>query len=443
MKKLYFIISVLCMMLCASCEKENRWPDNPDSSVYIVQYGYTSNTVWNVDGGSFTSIIGINCGGVRPANQNDDITVNFAIDKAMVDAYNADITNEFSGQLEMVPEDCFTIDGNSVTIGKGEVSGSIKVKFNVTQMLAKCDFVNRKYAIPVKLVSTSSHKISETEAFTEALYAISVDTPRFYFYCNAEGVTLNSVKVLAGGKNQVRYQIAGLGVPDGNYKVSVAYDPDALKKDYSGELPLPENSFKIDEASLQYRNEHNRAELVVTYDPSSLEYLKTYYLPISVVSGGPYGADADMKTLFVKVDLMNMYEKAYSSKITVVDSGSGRSGGYSAKKSPTSFADDMIELQMCCNNTIAGAKSSQLASTTYNNKYMRLKVIPTSDIHHYNVELFIVTDKSKKNNSPDTLELDPDEDSYYDADMERFCLHYRWKHTDGNWMNVTEYIQAN
>lgn len=444
MKKIIFQSALLiCAILCASCESESRWPDNDESSIYLVQNGFTDNTVWNLDSGEYVATVGVNCGGVRPGNQTQDITVTYAIDKSIIDAYNDDITQQYSGQLEMVPESCFSVNGNTVTIARGEVSAKLNIRFNVAKMLQECDMVNKKYAVPIRLVSTSAKTLSDAEGFTEAIYAVNIDSPRFFFYCNEYGLAVNSVKVLPGSNTVERYQISGYGVPEGEYKITVAYDPDALAKEFPWETILPEDAYSVDDAELVYHNEHSRAQVALRFDSSKMDYLTSYYLPLSIVSGGPYGADPEKKTLFVQVDLKNAYEKSYTSKITVTDGSSGRSGGYSAKKSPTSYLEDVIEIQMICNNTIAGAKSSQMGSTTYNNKYMRIRVIPTADVNHYGVELIPVTDKSKKNNSPDGLELDPDAESYYDADQERFVLNYRWKHTDGNWITATEYIQAN
>ena len=94
------------------------------------------------------------------------------------------------------------------------------------------------------------------------------------------------------------------------------------------------------------------------------------------------------------------------------------------------------------NKTIAGATSVTGTSTTFNNKYMRIKIIPTDDPAHYNIELIKVTDSGSKN-SPDTLELIPDKDSYYNSNREEFVLNYRWKDSKGYWMEVTETAISN
>ncbi len=94
-------------------------------------------------------------------------------------------------------------------------------------------------------------------------------------------------------------------------------------------------------------------------------------------------------------------------------------------------------MQIAMNKTIAGATSQTGTSTTFNNKYMRIKIIPTDDPTHYDIELIKVDDSGSKN-SPASLELMPDVDSYFNYSMEEFVLNYRWKDSKGYWMEVTE-----
>ncbi len=435
-------------MMCAvavfsSCE-EDRWTDNTIQEIYFPQHGYSFNDVWDVEGGVYNTKIGITCGGVRPVNQTEDIVVNFQIDQAMVDAYNADITQEYSGQTVMLPQNCYSISGNSATIRQGEVSTTIDITFNTEAVKAACTDESKHYVIPFKLMSASSKSLSADESFTEMFYAVSVKTPSFFFFCNEYGVLLNSAKVLWGSDANVeRYQIAGLGVPKGEYHLNVKYDPDALEPEYPIADILPEDAFSINAGDLVYKSEYDRARLEVRFDYSKLDFLRTYYLPITVEGDSNYKGAEGKKTLFVKVELKNPYEKTYASKIYVLSDATGRNAAYSAKKSPVSITEDIIEMQMSTNSTIAGAKASAASSATYNNKYFRIKVLPKADSHRYGVEIIQVTDKGTKNNSPATLEADPDKESYYDWDSEMFVLNYRWQHTDKSWIYVTETIQAN
>jgi len=443
MKKSLFILLALFTLVFTACEDKGRWTDNDTAEIYFPKCGFTLNDIWSLSDGQYEAYIGIYCGGVRPDNQNTDFTVSYVVDKSIVDAYNADITQQYSGQVEVLPEGCYTLIGNEIKVKAGEVQGQLPIRFNVDVIRGRGLNPDKYYAIPLRITSTEKYSISADPTFVEAMYAISVNEPRFYFHCNRNGVSVNGVKLIHGStENKYRYGIAAYGVPSGSYNIKVAYDKDALETAFPGSNILPEDAFELESTSLVYKSESNRAEVVVSLFPDNLDLTKSYYLPITITECSPYVADAELKTLFVKVDVKNEYDKSYSSNILVDCDNTGRTGAYSVSKEITGVSNDVVELQMCTNGTIAGASATATSSTTYNNKYMRLKIIPTDNKKHYNVEMILVTDKAKSNNSPATLELIPDQDSYYDWEQERFVLNYRWQHTDKTYINVTEVLQA-
>ena len=99
---------------------------------------------------------------------------------------------------------------------------------------------------------------------------------------------------------------------------------------------------------------------------------------------------------------------------------------------------------MVKNSTIAGMTSlSYSSSSAFSNKYMRIKIIPTDNPEHYDIELIKITDMSSTNNSPATLELIPDTDSYYNSVREEFVLNYRFQDSKGYWNEVTEIATSN
>ena len=448
MKKSLYIVLALCLGIAAvSCEKaEERWADNENAYVYFPQYGFTVNEIWDYQSGTYPTTIGVYCSGLRPDNQKETISVGYSVDESLVDAYNADITNQYSGKMVALPSDSYTVTGSSVNIPAGDVSAQIPVSFNLAALKAATADTSKRYVIPMKLTSTSKFKLNEEPEFNVMYYSVVVRTPGFYFYCNRNNVVLNSVKVYAeDGTSKGKYEIGATGVPDGNYEIRFAYDEEALKAAYPSAVAIPENAVSFDQ-SVTYKNERERPQLSVTIDGTQLEFLKEYYLPISIVSAEPYEFAESGKTLFIKAEMKNHYEKQYASVMSVSAEATSRVAAYSAKKNPTSYAADMIELQLATNGTIAGATSAQSSSTTYNNRYVRLKVTPTADQNKYAVEYVLVTDKGTRYNSPDTLEADPDSESYYDWKAERFVLNYRWKHIvrrDTSWVKVSEVLEAN
>ena len=446
----YIITALVAVFALASCEK-SVWVDNADPQVYFAQYGFSENQIWDVQQGTYTINFGVYFGGLRPDNRKEDITVGFAVSTAVLDDYNADITQEFSGSTLALPADCFSISGTNVVIPAGAVSATIPVTFNLAAIAAAALDPTKHYVVPLALTSTSMYKLNENPEFTRALLSIKVVEPSFYFYANRAGVTLSSCKLITGSDDyDDSFVIAGFGVPAGDYTVNVAYDAAAFAAAPTSVIPknsliLPEDAVTVKTPSVTTKGGSDKVKVEVTYDPSKLEFLKAYYLPLSISSTSAYAPNDTLKTAFVKVEKKNPYEKDYASILSVHSATTKRSGAYSVKKAPTSYADDIIEMQLATNNTLAGAAVNKTTATTYNNKYMRVKIIPTADPKKFAIEYILVTDKSTRNNSPATLEADPDNESYYDWDKEQFVLNYRWRHPDnakGEWCTVSEVMQA-
>lgn len=459
MKKILIIALFAVLVGMVSCQKpEVIWEDNANPEVYIPRYGYTQQTVWDVTSGSYDTYLGVYCGGLRPANQVNSITINYAVDNAMVDAYNEDITQQYQGELVALPSDCYSFSSSSVTVTPGNVDAAIPIKFNVAAVKAAIEAnPGKRLVIPVKLTGTSLYKLSENEEYTKTFMEVSVSEPAFYFFCNNYGLTLQSTKLIYGTTgNNYKFDVLAEGVPDGNYTVNFAYDADALAAVYPGETAYPENAIVLKNSSV-YKDNSNHAYLEFELLPENLQFFTTYYLPISISGATEYGGDEVLGKFFMTVEMKNEYEKSYSSTLVVNNveydesqpENAGniiRSAAYSAKKSATTFASDILEVNTCANNTIAGATVDKQSATTYNNRFIRLKIIPTEDKSHYGIEYVIVTDKAKKNNTPDYFEADPTRESYYDWNEEKFVLNYRWLHIakkDSNWVYVQEIMQAN
>jgi hypothetical protein len=276
--------------------------------------------------------------------------------------------------------------------------------------------------------------------------------PSFYFYANRAGVTLASTKLITGSDSyNDSFVIASYGVPAGDYTLTIAYDAAAFAAAPTSVIPkssliLPEDAVTVKTPTVTIKGGSDHPVAEVSYDPSKLEFLKSYYLPLSITAASAYAPNDTLKTTFVKVEKKNPYERNYASILSVQDSTTMRTGAYSAKKAPTSYTDDAIEMQIATNNTLAGAAAGKATATTYNNKYIRIKVVPTDDPKKFAVEYLLVTDKATRNNSPATFEADPNNPSYYDWEKEEFVLNYRWRHPDkatGKWVTVSEVMQAN
>lgn len=447
----YIFIALAAVLALGACSK-NVWIDNAEPKAYFAQYGYSQNTVWNVDAGTYTVNFGINIGGLRPDNRKTPITLGFAVNPAIIAAYNADITQEYSGLVEELPASCYSIAGTMAEVPAGAVSTVIPVVFNLTAIQAAGLDAAKRYVVPLELTSVSEYALNEKE-MCQALVGIDLRQPSFYFYANRSGVVLASRKLIPDSNDYTdSFTIAGYGVPKGEYTIQVAYDAAAFAAAPTSIIPkssliIPEDAVTIKTDQIVYKSESEPAVVKVEYDPSKLEFLKAYYLPLSISSTSAYAPYEEYKTAFVKVEMKNRYEKNYASVLTVHSATTNRTGAYAAKKAPTSYLADVIEMQCATNNTVAGATATAATSATYNNKYMRIKLVPTADPNIFDIEYIRVTDKTnKKQNSAETLEADPDNRSYYDFIKEQFVLNYRWRHPDkatGEWVTVSEIMQAN
>jgi len=444
-KTINILLAVFCLTLF-SCQKENIWGDNEKPEVYLTPSGITDNVVWNYESGAYEAFIGVNLGGVRPANQNSTITVGFSVDEAIVNDYNADITNQYSGSIEMLPSDCYSVAGNSIDIVPGEVSAKIKVTFNTKTLAAFEMKAGKKYVVPIRLTSSSSYELNSDAEMNTIMYGVTIAEPSFYFFINKNGATESSYKFIYGAENEVdEYEIAGYGIPEGEYSISVKYDPAAMAASHAKDTIIPEDAFTIINDGLVYKSEFRKALLGIKYNQDKLDFGVGYYLPLTIEDNASYKANAEKKTIFVKVEMKNEYEKLYGSVMSVNAEATNRTAAYSAKKTPSTCSADVVEMLIAANNTLAGAKVDAATSTTYNNKYIRIKIIPTSDKSHYDIEYVPVTNKAKKNNTPTGFEPIPGEDNYYDWMEEKFVLNYRWQHIekkDTSWINVSEIMTA-
>lgn len=436
----------LALFAAASCGNDDIWGDIDSPEVYFTPSGITEATVWNYDSGEYEASIGVNVNGVRPANQAGSITVTYAVDSKIVTDYNSDITNEFSGDVIELPSDCYAVKGNAVTVEPGEVSAKLRVVFNTKALAALEKQEGKKYVIPLRLTSTSMYNLSADESLTTLMYSVTMAEPSFYFFANKDGVFDITYKYIYGCNNlDDEYLIAAFGVPEGEYSLAVGYDEAALTATHPGETILPKDAYTIVSDNLVYRSEREMAKLVLRYNPEKMEFGKSYFLPLTITSADPYKADDAFKTIYINVQMKNEYEKLYGSVMSVNAESTNRTAAYSAKKTPVTYSADMVEMELATKNTIAGAKVDATSSSAYNGRLIRIRVIPTADKTHYDIEYVPVTDGTKKTNTPDGFEPIPGSENYYDWMEEKFVLNYRWKHAekkDTSWVNVSEVMSA-
>ena len=439
MRKLIYIFLLFAACACSNYTVEQ---DNDNPLVYLPMNGFSLNEIWELDGGADNHYLNVYCSGLY-SGTSSDIVVGFQVDPTLITTYNDDITQQYSGQVKELPAECYQITGNSVTIVKGESAAKIPIKFNVEKIKQLNIPQNEYYVIPIRLVSTSKYNLHDDVTFLNALYAVNLKEPLFYFFNNRNGLATQACKVVYGSEQSAQYMLMATGIPDGTYEAKVEYTPELLGNFVSGATALPESAFEIVNPTVKFDSKNSMPVLEVNYKSEGLAYNKDYYLPLTITSTSAYQADAERATLVVKVQMKNEYEKSYKSAFNVYNSRLSMTKAYSATKSVTSVANDVVQIQMVKNSTIAGMSStSYTSSSALNNKYMRIKIIPTDNPEHYDIELIKITDMSSTNNSPATLELIPDTDSYYNSVREEFVLNYRFQY-NGYWNEVTEIATSN
>lgn len=436
MKNKHYIIALLAVLL-AGCQKDNIWENHENPRVYIPKNGFSINKAWLLDEETeYSIVLSVYCSGLRPNKQKDEISVTYALAPELIPAYNSDVTQEYAGMITELPAECYKFTDTEIIIPKGKSHGEIPIKIDLEKMKTLDLGLNEvKYAIPLKLQSTSLYNLHENPAMLDAIFCITIDQPNFYFWNNRDEQKEVGKKVIYDNEIETdEYLIKSYGVPLGKeYTLNIEIDPSALNP---GELLLPENAYELPKTSLTIPANSSEINLPVKIINNEVEFRKSFYLPIRIVSTSKYIPHPDKSLLKIKVTIKNDYEWSYSSKMSVECEKSQRSGGYAVTKAPTSYERDIIRIQMLTNNTVAGATGTSTSSNKFNDKYYLLKIIPTDNKNRWNVEII------KESGTPDTLELDPDKESYYDWDYETFHMNYRFKDQDNGWVYVSEILEA-
>ncbi len=424
MKRL--LLTLLFPFLLYSCIDVSHMKDNDEARVYIPSSGFVLRKAWEKESGEYLIQLGVYCSGLRSGSNG--FSVGFEIDKSLIDTYNQDITQQYSGQIEMLPTEYWSIESKEVFIQKGNVDGTISIIIHTDKLKQSgLDYNEIKYAIPVRLTNSSEYKLHETPEMLSSIIGITLNKPVFYFRDNRLEQNTLASRVLYSEKPVVqKYLLVSEGVEtDRDYTVEVAAHPGFLT---SNQELLPSDAWKLESNTVKFEKGNTEASLPVTIYPDKIEFLKTFYLPITISSTSNYSADENRSTLLLKLEVKNDYEWSYISRMSVTNTVSGRNSSHQVNKQPVSIANDIIQMQMATNNTVAGYAG--------NNKWFNLKIIPTDDKRKWDVELI------KTSWSPSTLELTPGKESYYDWDYETFHLFYRFQDYYGSYIEVEEIMEA-
>jgi len=433
MKRIAIILITIAAVLTA-CSQKDVWLDYDDPSVYIARNGVSFNTAWMYDNDECTVELGVTLSGVRPSNQNSDIEVSFQVDESVISVYNSDITQQYSGQVIMLPADCYQLTGNKVVIPSGEVDNKISIKILTDKVEALGMGPDDIYAIPIKLTSTTKYRLSQNAGQVESIYGVVLDNPRFYFWANRNAGSAPPVlgrKVIFGQTPRVEnFMVTSYGLDaKESYTLTFEVDPAMVP---AGQQLLPADAYELPVNTVTIPAGSLIADFPVKIINDNVEFRKVFFLPITITAASKYGGDPVKGTLLLRVDVKNDYEWAYVSKISIFAAATGRSSSRQTNKAPTSWDENTLMVPH-------GYYREHLGTGYYitSGLLFKLKVIPTSDKNRWDVE--IINDDNTTVHS--SFEQNPDIQSYYDWDNETFYLHYRWLHY-GNYIYVDEILEA-
>jgi len=243
-------------------------PSNPAGAIYPV---YT-NTTEIVPSISFEVPISYS----GPNKNNADIQLTLAVDPIALQAYNQQMSDEFSGQgtYELMPSNYFTFDDVSVTIPKGQT----KVNISFTVYPVNFD-LTKNFALPIRIVSSSDGALSAH--WSVAIQAVVVKNQYDGVYSITGGsITRNSGSGpdLVLGGNYVDGLTMELATINGN---TVGIDP--LWKDGSGVGGVTGTRFVIDAAtnnvtvsSTGNATLKNTPATINKYDPATKEFTVSF-----------------------------------------------------------------------------------------------------------------------------------------------------------------------
>lgn len=441
MKNKYYII-ILLAILCMGCSQD-VWLNNETPKVYIPKNGLSINKAWILESSEYTINLSAYCSGLRPEKQNSDIVVTFSVEPQLIDDYNnAEIQEEYSGKIVELPADCYSFADNKIVITKGKSHGDVPIKINLQKMKELGLQTNEvKYAIPVRLQSTSMYNLQENGSMLNAIYCITLDEPSFYFWDNRDiSNNVISKKVMVNDENkndQYQFRIVSYGLTSGEeYTLNLAVDQSLIP---DGGILLPNNAYEFP-ATVKIASNAIDAYFSINMTNNNVEFGKTFYLPIVIKSASKYGPNADRSILMLKITAKNDYEWKYASKMSIsLDKRSVESAG---EKSFISYSRDIVDLPIFTEYIDLLDNWDYGAAYNYIPYSLRLKIIPTDNKNKHKVELIKVIKDNWGYTNPSTLELDPEKESYFDWDYETFHLNYRYKDSDGNWINISEILEA-
>ncbi|OAQ37886.1 hypothetical protein A5893_16880 [Pedobacter psychrophilus] len=141
---------VLTVFILASCKKYDSYVSDFDFSVVYFASQKPLRTIVAYDNMSFK--VGVTLGGVR--NNKSDQTVKYEIDPSLLTSVSG------AGVFKLLPANYYTISDNSTMVVKeGQLIGDVTLTLNKALFTADPDALQKAYALPLRIVSTTTDSI--------------------------------------------------------------------------------------------------------------------------------------------------------------------------------------------------------------------------------------------------------------------------------------------
>lgn len=164
MKKTILILLAVAGLF-AACD--NKLPDEMFvKHVLINQNGFREYELNYVNASIKDTVITVAINGSSKLDR--DVRINLAINPDTLNGYNWEqYRNDKSLYYEMLPEDCYSFDGNDIVIHAGTEYTDVPVQF----YLDKID-KEKKFILPISIVSTSEYSIGNPKYSTILMHVV-------------------------------------------------------------------------------------------------------------------------------------------------------------------------------------------------------------------------------------------------------------------------------
>ncbi len=290
MKKynIFAAVILLCGLLSASCDNDEKEANLTPSMVYIVNDGLQDISVYDT-GEKYTYNPGIYKAGALKSSATVKIAV---FTDAELDEYNAKNGTNY----RIIPADCYSID-TEVSFGSGQkdVNQACNIIFDPALLKALPE-IPGDYVLPVKIAGSS---IGINEEKSIVIIRPTVKFPSVFFKESGK-----EYKYAYGDFNATVFEAPiELEIDDNKWDIQLEAEVDeAYAAEYGNDfILLPAGTYDF-EGSITLANGANGFTLKINVDGTKMDAGK-YILPIRLKSSSKFAIDESRNLYFIALDI--------------------------------------------------------------------------------------------------------------------------------------------